>query len=60
MTSLFTEESQKLRTRRPRVVLPVADTRTGSGVCVQGINDHHNVRGSQLELYGSQVTLLML
>ncbi len=33
---------------------------TGSGVCVQGITDHQNVRGAHVELYGSPVPLLML
>ncbi len=34
-------------------------TGTGSRVCVQGITDHHNVKGGKLklELYGSPVTL---
>ncbi len=38
----------------------VKSTRTGSGVCVQGITDQQNVRGAHMELYGSPGTLLML
>ena len=35
-------------------------TRTGSGLCVQGITDHKNVRGARVEHFGSPVTFLML
>ncbi len=45
---------------QPKIKVQGPGARTGSGVCVQGIIDHKNVRGAHVELYGSPATLLML